>query len=80
MNTLTIILLVYVILDILVDTTAIILLRKKGYTLKSIAFKIKELITLEVPYRYDDEDMAEYDEECDGWEDEIERESEEIIQ
>ena len=82
MNTLTIILLVYVILDIILDTTAIILLRRKGYSLKSIAFKIKELLTFKVPLRYDDEDMAEYNEECDGWDDqenEVEKESAEII-
>lgn len=67
MSTLTIILLVYVILDILLDTTAIILLRRKGYSLKGIAFKIKELLTLKVPLQYNDEDLKEYDEECD-WE------------
>ena len=82
MSTLTIILLVYVILDIILDTTAIILLRRKGYSLKSIAFKIKELLTLKVPLQYDDEDMEEYNKECDGWDDwenEVEKESAEII-
>lgn len=37
MNTLTIILLIYVILDIIVDTYAIIQFKRKGYSLRYIA-------------------------------------------
>jgi hypothetical protein len=43
MSTLTIILLIYVILDIILDTTAIILLKKKGYSLMGIALMIRNL-------------------------------------
>lgn len=43
MSTLTIILLVYVILDIILDTIAIILLKRKGYSLMGIALMIKNL-------------------------------------
>ena len=41
MSTLTIILLIYVILDIILDTTAIILLKRKGITLRGMANQIR---------------------------------------
>ena len=44
MSTLTIILLIYVILDIILDTTAIILLKRRGYSLMGIALMIRNLL------------------------------------
>ena len=44
MNTLTIFLLVYVILDIIVDTIAFILLRRMGFSLRDIALRVRSLL------------------------------------
>lgn len=43
MNTLTIILIIYVIFDIIVDTTFYIYIRKRGFTLSSFASHLRQI-------------------------------------
>ena len=69
MKTFTIILLIYVLLDIIIDLMAINILRRNGYTLKDIALKIRNLMTMDIPLEVTDEDMREYDNELDSWDD-----------
>jgi hypothetical protein len=80
MNTLTIILLVYVILDILVDSIALVCLRRMGYTLKDIAYRLRSILF----YKPRDEDYEYDDDYDDDWVDEqdytdLEEESENIL-
>ena len=56
MSTLTIILLAYVILDITIDTIAIICLRRKGYTFRDIAYRIRSIFKSQPQYEYEDYD------------------------
>lgn len=59
MSTLTFILLIYVILDIILDTTAIILLKRKGITLRGMANQIRWVFSK--PYRNHDYDTDEWE-------------------
>lgn len=61
MSKLTIILLVILIINFLVESFAFICLRRRGYTIKNIALGIKYLLThkpiVSEIYDYDDEDI-----------------------
>ena len=64
MNTLTIILLVYVILDIIIDTIVVIKLKSMGISLRSLARMLhlhKHQATQSYDDDYDDDDFAEYE-------------------
>ena len=62
MSTLTIILLIYVILDIISSLTIIALFKRKGMSLADLAWRLKWLCTKEEPtedgdYFYDEDDV-----------------------
>ena len=61
MATLTIILLIYVALDIILDTIAIILLKRKGITLRGMANQLRWVLTNRNNHYDDDDYEDEYD-------------------
>ena len=64
MNTLTIILLIYVILDIISNLILITLMKRKGIRLTDLAYRLRWLCKKEKPTTEDedeDEDWDEYD-------------------
>lgn len=61
MNTLTIILLVYVILDIISTIIALFLMRRKGISFRDLANRLRWLCKKEKPTEDEDEDWDEYD-------------------
>jgi hypothetical protein len=63
MTILTIILLIYVALDIILDTIAIILLKRKGITLRGMANQLRWVLTNRNSH-YDNDD---YDDEYDDY-------------
>lgn len=77
MSTLTIILLIYVIIDIILDTIGFICLRRIGFTLKDISQRVRYLLHPK-PLKNDDDvftdedmewdDFAEYNDEEDTYE------------
>lgn len=75
MSTLTIILLIYVILDIISNLILITLMKRKGIRLTDLAYRLKWLCKKEVPT--EDEDWNDVDDQGYGYTD-IENEYEEI--
>ena len=62
MNTLTIILLIYVILDIISNLVLITLMKRKGIRLTDLAYRLRWLCKKEEPITEDeDEDWDDYD-------------------
>ena len=55
MSTLTIILLIYVILDIISNLIIIALMKRKGISLAELAWRLKWLCTKEEPSEYEDD-------------------------
>lgn len=61
MNTLTIILLIYVILDIISNLILITLMKRKGIRLTDLAYRLRWFFKKEEPTEDEDEDWDEYD-------------------
>ena len=61
MSTLTIILLIYVILDIISNLILIALMKRKGIRLTDLAYRLRWLCKKEEPTEDEDEDWDEYD-------------------
>ena len=55
MNTLTIVLLIYVALDIISNLIVIALMKKKGISLAELAWRLKWLCAKEEPFEYENE-------------------------
>lgn len=55
MNALTIVLLIYVALDIISNLIVIALMKKKGISLAELAWRLKWLCTKEEPSEYEDD-------------------------
>lgn len=66
MNTLTIILLAYVILDIISNLILITLIKRKGIRLTDLAYRLRWLCKKEEPIT-EDEDWDEYDVDDQGY-------------